>query len=267
MQALKLGFIGGGHMAQAMLKGLGGEFKGILVSEPSPTQSGTIRSLGHMTTESNRLLVERSEFIVLAVRPNILPEVLREVADLSDDKCFLSIAAGISVKAIRSLLPQSARVLRAMPNMNLEAGAGAVVLAQAPEVPEHIQRFAISLFSGTSTVSILPEELFSAVTGISGSSPAYFFMMADAMLQSAVAQGIPMDVARVLVAESMRGSAIMMTASGETPDELARKIAVPGGTTEAALRVLQSQGWGATLGQAILACANRSKEIEASYNT
>jgi pyrroline-5-carboxylate reductase len=241
-----------------MLKALGPA----LVSEPDAMNRAKLSAMGCVLAESNRDLVERCAFVVLAVRPAILPQVLREVSDLSAGKCFLSIAAGMSTDYIRGLLQPGAYVLRAMPNMNLEALGGATALADSGgEVPEAFVEQAKALFSAAGTVTVLPEALFHAVTALSGSGPAYFFTMADAMIRAAARMGVPEPDARELAVQTMLGSALILKQSPDSPGRLAELVAVPGGTTEAALSVLSADGWAETLGDAMDACARRSDAI------
>ena len=269
MRKMTLGFIGGGHLAGALIKGLGKviSLNDIWVSDPSEERRAVLANWGCRATPSNSQIVEKADFIVLAVRPDAMERVLTEIACLSDGKCFLSVAAGLSVRYIRGRLAPGARVMRAMPNMNAEYGAAASVIARDEDMPARFREFAVSLFSASGLVLELPESLFSAVTSLSGSGPAYFFAMASAMIRGAVEQGIPQDAARLLAAQTMLGSAETLLQSGREAGALADAVAVPGGTTEAALCVLRARGWQETLEEAMRACAARSDVIAENWES
>lgn len=265
MLDLRLGMIGVGHIGSAILHAI--LENGLLSSDsvwiscPVPQQLKPFAEQGCRTGVDNAETVKNSDLIILAVRPADLPEVLRQSADAAKGKCFLSVAAGVTIDTIRGILPHGTPVMRAMPNTPITLGFGATALTIPRDVPCNIARAARDIFETSGVVELMEENLMSAATGLNGSGPGYFFRMAAVMIDCAIAQGIPEKAARNLVVKTMAGSAEMLHRSPQTPRELARHVAVPGGTTEAAFNTMDRLGFDDALRGAMLSCAARAEEL------
>lgn len=264
MTGMRLGIVGAGTMAYAILDGViaSGLFwpGGVTISNPHPEKLEHAKSLGVHTTQDNLQVIRGSELIILAVKPQTFEEVLPDLAPEAAGKCVISIAAGISTRCLKSRLP-GAYVIRVMPNTPLQLGAGAAAIAQAPEVPAVYFRTVCDIFSCAGLVEVIPEEQMDAVTSVSGSSPAYFFRMADAMTAWAAEQGMDPACALRLCAASMAGAAEMLLYAGKTAGELTRQVCSPGGTTLAALTAFDDRAFEAMIADAMTRCAARAREL------
>ena len=259
-----MGFIGAGNMATAILDGVvsKGLFppEHIIISNPHVEKLEHPRSLGVQVTCDNALVVQTADLIVLAVKPQKFEEVLDGIRDWCSGKCVVSIAAGISTGWIRDRLP-GALVVRVMPNTPLQLGLGATAVAQAPDVPDGLFKIVCEIFAAAGMVAVIPESQMDDVIPVSGSSPAFFFRMADVMVRWAAEQGMDPHVALELAAAAMMGSAEMLLRSGKTAEELTRQVCSPGGTTLAALTAFDDRDFNSLLGDAMDRCTRRSREL------
>lgn len=259
-----LGFIGAGNMAAAILDGVisKGVFlpAQVIISNPSAEKLKHPHELGVRTTHQNREVVDTADLIILAVKPQKFDEVLEEIKGSGEGKCFVSIAAGITTEWIRERLP-GAHVVRVMPNTPLQVGLGATAIAEAPDVPMEFLQMVSSVFGAAGTVAVLPEALMDAVIPVSGSSPAFFFRLIKVMVEWACNQGIAQEVALELAASTMKGAAEMLLKTGKMPEELVRQVCSPGGTTLAALKVLDDCGFDGSMNDSMTACMLRSIEL------
>lgn len=264
MQMLRLGFIGAGNMATAILDGVVSnkvfEPDRIIISNPHSDKLQHPKSLGVQVSCSNEDVVKSSDIIVLAVKPQMYESVLDGISQFCEGKCFVSIAAGISVAWIQKRL-SGASVVRVMPNTPLQLGLGATAIAEAPVVPKEIFQCVCDIFSSAGSVAIIPESQMDDVIPVSGSSPAFFFRMADTMVRWAQEQGMDAQVALELAAASMKGSAEMLLHSGKTASELTRQVCSPGGTTLAALTAFDDRDFDGLIFDAMTRCTLRSKEL------
>lgn len=260
----RLGFIGAGNMAGAILNGILAQdlipAEQISLSNPHAPKLEPYLRRGIYTTVCNREVAERSELIFLTVKPQMFPVVLPEVADLVEGKGVVSISPGYSVTALRRYLP-GAHVIRAMPNTPVLVGNGVTALAEAPEVPRPIFHLVKQIFSSAGVTVVVPEENLNAVIAVSGSSPAYFFRLADAMVRTAAALGLDPDQALRLTAQTMEGAAKMLLETGKTAQELTRQVCSPGGTTLAALSAFDEYHLEAMVEQAMRRCVHRAEEL------
>ena len=231
-----------------------------MVSNPHTDKLTYPASVGAQVTTDNRQVVVESDLIVLAVKPQMFESVLSEFGGISAGKCFVSIAAGISVQWIKERLP-GAYVIRVMPNTPLQLGLGATAVAWADDVPENLFKLVCDIFSSAGMIRVIPEELMDQVIPVSGSSPAFFFRMANAMVKWAETQGVDPETAIELAAAAMKGSAEMLLSSGKTPEELIRQVCSPGGTTLAALSAFDDRDFEELIYDAMTRCADRSKEL------
>ncbi len=260
----KLGFIGAGNMAGAILNG-------ILRTELLPpdqiymsNRSGEKLEIparrGVNTTSDNRVVAQEADLIILGIKPQMFGVVLPEIAPLLWDKCVVSISPGYSASYLNLQLP-GCHVVRAMPNTPLLVGKGVTAVAQAPLVPQKLFNAVVEVFSAAGEVSIVPESMLDAVIAVSGSSPAYFFRMADAMVKGAVKLGMDPEEALRLTALTMEGAAKMLLESGGEAGELTRQVCSPGGTTLAALTAFDEHQFEEMISRAMERCVSRSREL------
>ena len=264
MTQLRLGFIGAGNMATAILDGVVSKqiFRAeqIMISNPHSDKLEYPKTLGVCATNSNEEVAANSDIIILAVKPQKFEDVLAGLRDFCSGKCVVSIAAGISVAWIRNRLPDTS-VIRVMPNTPLQLGLGATAVAEAPDVSDDLFRCVCKIFSAAGSVAVIPESQMDDVIPVSGSSPAFFFRMADAMVRWAQEQGMDPEVSLALAAAAMKGSAEMLLSSGKNPSELTRQVCSPGGTTLAALSAFDDRDFDGLIYDAMRRCVLRSKEL------
>ena len=262
----KVGFIGGGNMAEAFIKGLlGGGLPAnmIFVAEPNDIRRNFIAeryAVGTMV--SNREVVEIADCIVLAFKPQIVEEVLTEVASaFADNKLLISILAGVSTSTLESFFDGEPRVVRAMPNTPALVGQGAAGLCAGRFASRDELAIARKLFETVGTVQMVSEEQMDAVTGLSGSGPAFVYTFIEALADGGVQEGLRRDVAQALAVQTVLGAAMLVKETGEHPALLRDKVCSPGGTTIAAMRVLEERGLRATMMEAVSSATRRSKEL------
>lgn len=262
----RIGFIGGGNMAEAFIKGL---LKGsyattdLLVSEPDAARRTFLTSTyGVPTTGDNREVVNNSEIIILAVKPQLATAVVSAFAPaFSNKKLLISILAGVATTTLEELLGQTPRVIRAMPNTPALVGCGATGLCRGRFASAEDLVLGQELFSTFGTACLVSEEQLDAVTGLSGSGPAYIFTVIEALADGGVQEGLSRDIALALATQTVLGAAQLVKESGEHPALLRDKVCSPGGTTIAAVKTLEAQGLRAALMAAVSAAANRSREL------
>ncbi|MEG0824764.1 MAG: pyrroline-5-carboxylate reductase [Oscillospiraceae bacterium] len=261
---MTLGFVGAGNMAGAIFNGVLGRHllsaESIWLSNRSAPKLEAYAVLGAHTTTDNVAVVQAADVIVLAIKPQMFPDVLPGIAPYASGKCFVSIAAGISVDYLKSQLP-GALVMRAMPNTPMQVGLGATGIVAAPEVPAQIFNAVSDIFAAGGEIAVITEAQIDDIIALSGSTPAFFFRMADALVSCAVQNGFDPDLALKLAAKTMEGSAVMLQKSGKTAKELTRQVCSPGGTTLAALTAFDEQDFEGMITEAVTRCTARSKEL------
>jgi pyrroline-5-carboxylate reductase len=260
-------FLGGGNMATAMIQGLlarGTVAKEeVLVSEPvAALRDGLAARFGVRTTTNNLEGVREADVIILAVKPQVLVGVLGEIAPaVTSEKLVISIAAGIPLDTLAGALPVGTRLVRTMPNTPALVGAGATgVSAGVTATPTDLE-LARTLFDSVGLSVVVPESLLDAVTGLSGSGPAYVFLFIEALADGGVRSGLPRDAALKLAAQTVLGSARMVLETGKHPGELKDMVTSPGGTTIAGVHALESKGFRAAAIDAVKAATDRSAEL------
>ena len=266
-----IGFIGSGNMAEALIRGIitAGVYtpQNVFVSDVRPERLQELSDrYGVTPCGANTQVVERSETVVLSVKPQIMSDALQSIRSTpKSGKLFISIAAGVKVAKIAGALGE-VPIIRVMPNTPALVGAGASALF-ANEGAGPLLARALSIFSAVGKAVVVQEEgLIDAVTAVSGSGPAYFFLLMEAMIDAAVALGLPADVAKDLVLQTAKGAGLLAVEAdknGETPAVLRRKVTSPHGTTEAALKVLSTCNFPNTVAAAITAARDRSRELSA----
>jgi len=268
----RIAFIGGGNMARSLIGGLlktGNSAAAITVAEPqAESRQSLAREFGVATFAENRLAAAEAEVIVLAVKPQIMPALHAELRDTlqRNRPLLISIAAGVRLDQLErwfGALP----IVRCMPNTPALIGAGATGLCANARVspPQRAQAQHILDAAGL-TRWVDDERLMDTVTGISGSGPAYFFALVEALEDAAVAQGLPRDTARVLAAQTCLGAGRMLVESGEAPGELRRRVTSPNGTTQAALESFAADGLAAIVTRAVAAATRRGGELAAELD-
>lgn len=264
----KIGFIGAGNMAGALIKGLL-EAKlytaqEMLVSDTLPAQLSKIKRAYKVDgLHDNTALVKAAQTIVLAVKPQILDQVLAEIQpSVTKDKLFISIAAGATLKRLENGLGTSARVVRVMPNTPALLGQGMAVVCRGKKATAKDEKLALSLFRGVGEAAAVKDEgLMDAVTGLSGSGPAYVYLFAEALIAGGVKVGLSQKMATQLALQTLTGAAAMLQEAGEAPQKLRDRVSSPGGTTLAGLARLKKGNFEKTIIAGVEAATRRSREL------
>lgn len=264
-------FIGGGNMARSLIAGLvrkGVPAASIRVAEPVATlREALAADFGVQVFAEAAGAVDGASTWVMAVKPQVLRSVCEALAEAAAARkpLVVSIAAGITGAQLDRWLGGGQAVVRAMPNTPALLGAGVTGLhANARVDAAQRAQAAALLASAGATVWIDAEAQMDAVTAVSGSGPAYVFLLAEAMEAAALQQGLPADAARTLVLQTVLGAARMLTEAGEAPAELRRRVTSPNGTTQAAVETFQAGGFEALTAQAIAAAAERGRQLSAA---
>ena len=263
----KLGVIGGGFMAQAILKGaVYTDFikpKKILVSDLNRDILDKVEYLGVQTTLSNREVAENSEYVLIAVKPQNIAKVAESLRGIPVGK-VITIMAGVKKDTIRGLLfGDNLKIARAMPNLPCSIGSGMIAL-DASEMEDSVDdmTFVNSLFSNCGTVLGVPEEKLNAVTGISGSGPAYVYLFIDGLVKAGMRQGLTEDEAKTLAVTTVYGGAEMVAQSEDkTLDQLISAVCSKGGTTIQAVNSFKADDLEGTIARAVDACVKRAEEL------
>ncbi|MDB4943084.1 MAG: Pyrroline-5-carboxylate reductase [Labilithrix sp.] len=264
MKTKSLGFVGAGNMASALVKGLVHAKvmppENILVSDPKPERLAHFAGEhGVRTTSDNHELVRTCDVIVLSVKPQVIDKVLGLIgADVKGHQLVVSVAAGVPLSALEGRLPEGTRVVRTMPNTPATVLAGATAISAGTHATEEDLAIARELFEAVGRVVTLEEYLLDAVTGLSGSGPAYVMVMIEALADGGVKVGLHRDTALLLAAQTVYGSAKLLLETGEHPGRLKDMVTSPGGTAIAGLHTLESGGLRRTLIDAVEAATNRA---------
>jgi pyrroline-5-carboxylate reductase len=267
MKTKILGFVGAGNMAEALVKGLLHAKvvprEGILVSDVKAERLAHFATEhGVRTTQDNHELVRTADVIVLSVKPQVIDKVLALIGgDIKSGQLVVSVAAGVPVSAIEARLPDGTHVVRSMPNTPATVQAGATAISAGTHATEEDLDVARALFTAVGRVVTLDETLLDAVTGLSGSGPAYVMLMIEAMADGGVKVGLHRDTALLLAAQTVYGSAKLLLETGEHPGRLKDMVTSPGGTAIAGLHTLESGGLRRTLIDAVEAATNRSAQL------
>lgn len=269
MQDRTVGFLGAGNMAGALIKGL-------LVSKALPPEriwASDVReerlvelgnTHGIRVTRDNPALLAACDVVVLSVKPQVVDRVMPAVAShIRPGALLISVAAGVSIAAMEARLPEGARVVRSMPNTPAIALAGATAIARGTHADDNDLRVARALFEAVGRVTVLDETLLDAVTGLSGSGPAYVMLMIEALADGGVKVGLHRETALMLAAQTVFGSAKLLLDTGMHPGALKDMVTSPGGTAIAGLHTLESGGLRRTLIDAVEAATQRSEQLGA----
>ena len=263
-----IGFIGGGNMARSLIGGLvanGYDHNCICVSDPSSDAINYIAQHYRVNiSETNQQVVATSDTVVLAVKPQVVPTVLADLSDSLQSKqpLLISIAAGIRLSDLENRIGGSLAISRVMPNTPALIQKGVSALYANSRVSEAQKSQVQTILSAVGKTVWLPnEELLDAVTAISGSGPAYFFYLIEAMEKAALELGLDSDTAHTLATETAVGAALLAASSDQNPATLRRQVTSPGGVTEAAIKVLETEDVGTSIVSAIRAGTQRSVEM------
>jgi pyrroline-5-carboxylate reductase len=269
MHGRKIGFIGGGNMAAALIRGLlHSETMAADQIRASDVKAERLAELhekyGIETSTDNDEIVRWADVIVIAVKPQIVDRILAPIAAaLKPGDLVISIAAGVPIEAFESRLPDEARVIRSMPNTAAMALAAATAISPGTHATEEDVATAKALFEAVGRCVVLDESLLDAVTGLSGSGPAYVMLMIEALADGGVKVGLGRDTALLLAAQTVYGAAKLQLETGEHPGRLKDMVTSPGGTAIAGLHTLESGGLRRTLIDAVECASNRSAELGA----
>lgn len=262
----RLGMIGGGAMGSALLKGI--VKQGLVrpeetfLVEPDVLKREILQTeLGINTKNSPAELAAECPVLVLAVKPGVVPTVLKELGPKVDrNHLVISIAAGVTLAGLQAEL-NKARLVRVMPNTPARIGRGVTVYCLGPNTTPSDAGTVTALFGCVGTVLSLPETQLDAVTALSGSGPAYVYRFMESWIDAGVMLGLSRDVAQTLVTETILGTAELLKTSGEHPAKLRNDVTSPAGTTAAGLFELEKGAFAATLMKAVFATAERSREL------
>ena len=264
---MKLGFIGCGNMAKAMIKGIiSSEIlkpEDIIASAPREEKINKInKELNINTTTDNREVAKKSDILVLAVKPYYYDLVIKEIRDLiGKETIIVTIAAGQTLERVELSFNKEVKIVRTMPNTPSLVGEGMTAVCSNEFVEEKELEKVCSILKGFGKVEVINENLMEAVIGVCGSAPAYVFMFIEAMADAAVREGMPRDKAYSFAAQAVYGSAKMVLDTGMHPGELKDMVCSPGGTTIEAVRVLEEKGMRTSVIEAVIACTEKAKDM------
>ena len=263
----KLGFLGGGAMAEALIAG-------ILKKELLPCSQITVSDISESrltylqgkysiaVSNDNHVLVTGADIVILAVKPFVVEKILSEVKNsLKQDKILISIVAGLTTSYIEELITLPVPVIRVMPNTPALISAGISAVASGKFADQQAVQNSMVLFSAVGKTVLLQENLIDSVTGLSGSGPAYIYLILEALSDAGVRMGLPRDVATLLSAQTMIGAASMVIETGEHTAVLKDRVTTPGGTTVAGLFELEKAGVRSALMKAVEVATIRSQEL------
>lgn len=263
----KLGFIGAGNMAKAMM---GGIIKNKIISCDeiiasdvyAPSLAAAKESLNIETTENNLKVIEEAEVVVLAVKPQYYAEVINEIKDhVRENQIIVTIAPGQTLERLNSLFSKDVKIVRTMPNTPALVCEGITGVCHNDLVTKEELEYVCNILSGFGEVEVVGENLMDVVVSVSGSSPAYVYMFIEALADGAVADGMPRDKAYKFAAQAVMGSAKMVLETGKHPGELKDMVCSPGGTTIEAVRVLEEKGFRSSIIECMKACVNKARGL------
>jgi pyrroline-5-carboxylate reductase len=283
----RIAIIGGGHIGEALLSGLlraGRQTKDLVVAEKDPARAKELAEKYSVQVSSVRDAAENAGYVIVAVKPGDVEGVVGQLAAAvsgadndSVEQVFVTVAAGVTTAYYQSKLPAGAPVIRVMPNAPMVVGGGVSAVAPGSFSTAEQLKDVVSIFDAVGGVLTVPEAQLDAVTALSGSGPAYFFLMVEALIDAGVAEGLSRSVATDLVSQTMAGSAAMLLESLDrqqadgaaalgagidtSPAQLRATVTSPGGTTAAGLRELERGGLRAAVANAVTAAKTRSEQL------
>ena len=260
----KIGFLGAGKMASAIIKGLlkyGISPDNITAGEYwAPTAEAVRQEFGIYVTENNAEVVKNSDILILAVKPKDIEKALSTAGDVKN-KLFISIAAGVTISSLEKMVGGNARVIRVMPNICATVLQSATGISRGTSATAEDAAIAMEIFSAIGVALEVDENLLDAVTGVSGSGPAYIFQVIEAMADGGVYAGLDRNTAQMLAAQTVLGAAVMVIESGMHPGALKDMVCSPGGTTIEGISVLEQKAVRSAFIDAVIASANKSERL------
>lgn len=262
-----IGFIGSGNMASAMIGGIINSklvsSSNVICSNPTITRLEELKSLYGVTiTTDNCEVASKSDILFLSVKPQFYPEVIKEIKEcVNENIIVVSIAAGQKIENVKKLFQKDIKIVRAMPNTPALVGEGMAALSPCPMVLSDELKLICNIFNSFGKCEVIPENLMDVVTAVSGSSPAFIFMIIEAMADGAVLEGMPREKAYTFAAQTVLGSAKMVLETGEHPGKLKDMVCSPGGTTIEGVSVLEEKGLRTSFIKAIQASSKKSKDL------
>ena len=267
LKGKKIGVIGGGAMGEALAGGLirTGLVEPALVyiSDVSAERREQLQEkIGVNTSADNCAVVKQADIIIIAVKPHVAPPVWQEIAAVAGPRqVFISIAAGVTISRIESYLSGPIPVVRVMPNTPALVGEGASAVSPGSYAGKESIEAAMAIFNALGRAVQVPESLLDCVTGLSGSGPAYMYLILESLMDGAVRLGLPHNTARELAAQTMLGAAKMILETTDHPAKLKNMVTTPGGTTAAGLFALEEGALRPVLMKAVAEAARRSREM------
>lgn len=262
---IKIGFIGAGNMGSAMIEGIIKSKtitpSNVLVYDRNQQKLKKLGEKGVTLCDDSCGVVANSDFVVLAVKPNVYGNVLKEIKAVIDESIIVSIAAGIDLNFIEEMIGKDKKIIRTMPNTPALVMEGMTAICPNKNVTDQQLAQLRTIFNSFGKTEILEEELFHSFIGISGSSPAYVFKFIEAMADAAVKDGMKREKAYKIASQAVLGSAKLVLESNEHPASLKDKVCSPGGTTIEAVNELDKNGFNGIVIKAIEKCIDKSKNM------
>lgn len=263
---LPLGFLGSGNMAEAIARAVLSHHLALptdlLAADPVPARRDLFASLGIEVTPDNRVVAARAKTLLLSCKPQQMKDVLDSIRDvLPPSTLLVSIAAGVSTTTIARHLGRDQKVIRVMPNTPLMIGEGMSALAPGTGVSSYEIDVVRNIFASSGRAVQVTEDLMDAVTAVSGSGPAYYFLLTEHLAKAAVELGLDPDTAQTLARQTALGAALMLAKSPDSPEELRRKVTSPGGTTQAAIEHMEKNHLPQSFRDAVSKARDRGQEL------
>lgn len=258
---MKIGFIGVGNMGQALIYGLlssAFESRDIVVFDTNTEKLDDLRKLEFCVAGSENEVEQKSDIIIFAVKPNVLDSVLSAMTGYKD-KIYLSIAAGVTINHLEEILGNDKKIVRAMPNTPAQVGCGMTVITPNKNLTPFEASTVSLMLKSVGDVLEMPEKFMSVATALHGSSPAYVYMLIDAMAEAGVKYGLTKKQSLALAAKAVEGSAKMVIETGIDPEQLKINVCSPGGTTIEAVNDLENNSFDSIIESAIRACVNKAE--------
>lgn len=266
-----IGFIGAGSMAEAMVAGLlkGNVYKPEEVMVANRSNSARLEQLSKMygikTTHDKEKLVKESSIIVLAMKPKDIQAGIDGIQELIENQLIVSVLAGISFETITNILGKQTAIVRAMPNTSAAIRKSATAIAASKDVTNEQIETCKSLFEAIGICKLVEENQLDAVTGLSGSGPAYIYYLVEAMEKAAIEVGLESAVARDLIVQTLLGASEMIAISEKHPSQLRKEVTSPNGTTEAGITILKERGFEDSLVSCIKRATERATELKEMF--
>jgi len=264
---MKLGFIGCGNMASAIMGGI--ISNGLMDANDiigadvfAPSREKVKANLGIQIAENNKEVVEKAEAFVLSIKPQYYEEVINEIKDsVKEDQLIITLAPGKTLAWLEEKFGKSVKIVRTMPNTPAMVQEGMTAACPNANVAAEELEYVLTILRAFGDAEVVPEKMIDAVVAVSGSSPAYVYMMIEAMADAAVAEGMPRQQAYKFAAKAVMGSAKMVLETGKHPGELKDMVCSPAGTTIEAVKVLEETGFRGSIMQAMEVCAEKSRNM------